>query len=226
MARVLVIEDDQQTAVEMIDELQRQGFTAEHADNGKLGLQRAMSDEFDVLTVDRMLPDTEGLTVVSSLRARGKNLPVLMISALSDIDERIRGLRSGGDDYLTKPFAPEEMIARIEVLLRRTATEVQVNRLRIADVELDIIRRTAMRQGEDLDLMPTEYKLLEFLMRNSGQVVTRTMIFEAVWNYHFDPGTNVIDVHVGRLRKKIDPPGVLPLIKTVRGAGYRFSETR
>ncbi|NNM51941.1 MAG: response regulator transcription factor [Pseudomonadales bacterium] len=226
MSRVLVIEDDLQTAQEIMGELQRHGFEAEHAGTGDLGLQKAMSGQFDILTVDRMLPDTDGLNVVSNLRERGLGLPVLMVSALSDIDERIRGLRAGGDDYLTKPFAPEEMVARIEVLLRRTLSSGLTNKLRVADVELDIIRRTASREGNDLDLLPTEYKLLEYLMRNSGQVVTRTMIFEAVWSYHFDPGTNIIDVHVGRLRKKIDPTGVAPLIKTIRGSGFMFCESR
>ena len=226
MSRVLVIEDDAQTAQEILSELQRYGFDAEHADTGQKGLQYAMSGGFDIMTVDRMLPDTDGLNVVSALRERGVGLPVLMLSALSDIDERIKGLRSGGDDYLTKPFAPEEMVARIEVLLRRTSVNSQANRLRVSDIELDLIKRTASRDGVELDLLTTEFKLLEYLMRNSGQVVTRTMIFEAVWNYHFDPGTNIIDVHVGRLRKKVDPSGVSPLIKTIRGSGFMFSEDR
>ncbi len=226
MSRVLVVEDDAQTALEIMAELNRHGFVTEHADTGARGLEQAMTGRFDIMTVDRMLPDTDGLKVVSRLREQGLELPVLMLSALSDIDERIRGLRAGGDDYLTKPFVPEEMVARIEVLLRRTLHVVQTKRLRVADIELDIIKRSAMRNDQDLDLLPTEYKLLEYLMRNSGQVVTRMMIFEAVWNYHFDPGTNIIDVHVGRLRKKIDPPGVTPLIKTIRGTGFMFCENR
>ena len=226
MSRVLVIEDDAQTAQEIMAELNRHGFITEHAGTGAQGLEQAMTGRFDIMTVDRMLPDTDGLNVVSRLREQGLDVPVLMLSALSDIDERIRGLRAGGDDYLTKPFVPEEMVARIEVLLRRTLQAAQANRLRVADIELDIIKRTAKRDDQDLDLLPTEYKLLEYLMRNSGQVVTRMMIFEAVWNYHFDPGTNIIDVHVGRLRKKIDPPGVTPLIKTIRGTGFMFCENR
>ncbi len=226
MSRVLVIEDDAQTAQEIMAELNRHGFVTEHAGTGAQGLEQAMTGRFDIMTVDRMLPDTDGLNVVSRLREQGLDVPVLMLSALSDIDERIRGLRAGGDDYLTKPFVPEEMVARIEVLLRRTLQAAQANRLRVADIELDIIKRTAKRDDQDLDLLPTEYKLLEYLMRNSGQVVTRMMIFEAVWNYHFDPGTNIIDVHVGRLRKKIDPPTVSPLIKTIRGTGFMFCESR
>ncbi len=226
MSRVLVIEDDAQTAQEIMAELNRHGFITEHAGTGAQGLEQAMTGRFDIMTVDRMLPDTDGLNVVSRLREQGLDVPVLMLSALSDIDERIRGLRAGGDDYLTKPFVPEEMVARIEVLLRRTLQAAQANRLRVADIELDIIKRTAKRDDQDLDLLPTEYKLLEYLMRNSGQVVTRMMIFEAVWNYHFDPGTNIIDVHVGRLRKKIDPPTVSPLIKTIRGTGFMFCESR
>ncbi len=226
MSRVLVIEDDAQTAQEIMAELNRHGFATEHAGTGAQGLEQAMTGRFDIMTVDRMLPDTDGLNVVSRLREQGLDVPVLMLSALSDIDERIRGLRAGGDDYLTKPFVPEEMVARIEVLLRRTVQAAQANRLRVADIELDIIKRTAKRDDQDLDLLPTEYKLLEYLMRNSGQVVTRMMIFEAVWNYHFDPGTNIIDVHVGRLRKKIDPPTVSPLIKTIRGTGFMFCESR
>jgi two-component system OmpR family response regulator len=142
-----------------------------------------------------------------------------MISALSDIDERVRGLRAGGDDYMTKPFAPDEMAARVEVLLRRRHAQTQT-RLRVADLELDLVRHAARRSGKPLSLLPTEYRLLEYLMRNCGQVLTRSMIFEAVWGFHFDPGTNVIDVHIARLRRKLDPPGTSPLIRTVRGSGY------
>jgi len=148
-----------------------------------------------------------------------------MISALSDVDERVRGLRAGGDDYLTKPFAPDEMVARIEVLVRRQRGTGRDAVLRVADLELDLITRSARRGGSVLELLPIEFRLLEFLVRNSGQVLTRTMIFEAVWGYRFDPGTNVIDVHIGRLRKKVDPPGAAPLIRTVRGSGYRLAET-
>ena len=166
-----------------------------------------------------MLPGLDGLAVVKSLRDAGVGTPVLMISALSDVDERVRGLRAGGDDYLTKPFAPDEMIARIEVLLRRRGAE-RTTVLRVGDLELDLIARHARRGASALELLPIEFRLLEFLVRNSGQVLTRTMIFESVWGYHFDPGTNVIDVHIGRLRRKVDAGGAAPLIHTVRGCGY------
>jgi len=149
----------------------------------------------------------------------------LMISALSDVDERIRGLRAGGDDYLTKPFAPDEMVARVEVLLRRQQPAARATVLRVADLQLDLIERSAKRGELALELLPIEFRLLEFMVRNSGQVLTRTMIFETVWGYHFDPGTNVIDVHIGRLRKKVDPAGFVPLIRTVRGLGYRLADT-
>jgi two-component system, OmpR family, response regulator len=172
-----------------------------------------------------MLPGLDGLAVVTALRTTGVHTPVLMVSALSDVDERVRGLRAGGDDYLTKPFAPDEMVARIEVLLRRQRTAARETMLRVADLELDLISRTVRRGALVIELLPIEFRLLEFLVRNSGQVLTRTMIFEAVWGYHFDPGTNVIDVHIGRLRKKVDPPGLPSLIRTVRGSGYRLAET-
>jgi len=183
-------------------------------------LIRAVSGEFEAVILDRMLPRLDGLTIVTVMRNTGVGIPVLMISALSDVDERIRGLRAGGDDYMTKPFASEELAARLEVLLRRRDAPLPQLTLSVADLELDLIARTARRGGEEIRLMPTEYKLLEFMMRNAGQVLTRTMIFEAIWSYHFDPGTNLIDVHLGRLRRKIDRPGVPQLIHTVRGSGY------
>jgi DNA-binding response OmpR family regulator len=164
----------------------------------------------------------DGIDVVSELRKRAVETPVLMISALSEVDERVRGLRAGGDDYLTKPFSPDELAARAEVLLRRrrNASATPETRLRVADLELDLVRHNALRNGQPLALLPTEFRLLEFLMRNAGQVVTRQMIFEHVWGFHFDPGTNVIDVHLGRLRRKIDGNGQPPLIRTMRGSGY------
>ena len=170
-----------------------------------------------------MLPGMDGIDVVAELRRAGRDTPVLMISALSDVDERVRGLRAGGDDYLTKPFAPDEMSARAEVLLRRRQPQAVVQRLRVADLELDLVSHVAYRGGQPLTLLPTEYRLLEFLMRNSGQVLTRTMIFETVWGFHFDPGTNVIDVHIARLRRKIDGTGQAALIHTVRGTGYMIA---
>jgi len=223
MARVLTIEDDAVTAHEIVTELTRRGNQVDWVDNGTAGLDRAVGGDYDAITLDRMLPGLDGLAVITALRDAGVETPVLMISALSDVDERVRGLRAGGDDYLTKPFAPDEMVARIEVLLRRHRATDRETVLRVADLELDLIERSARRGGSVLELLPIEFRLLEVLVRNSGQVLTRTMIFEAVWGYHFDPGTNVIDVHIGRLRKKVDPPGLPPLIHTVRGSGYRLA---
>jgi two-component system OmpR family response regulator len=225
MAKVLTIEDDAVTAREIVAELQSRGNQVDWVDNGAAGLSRASGGDYDAITLDRMLPGLDGLAVVTKLREAGVQTPVLMISALSDVDERVRGLRAGGDDYLTKPFAPDEMVARIEVLVRRQRGTGRDAVLRVADLELDLITRSARRGGSVLELLPIEFRLLEFLVRNSGQVLTRTMIFEAVWGYRFDPGTNVIDVHIGRLRKKVDPPGAAPLIRTVRGSGYRLAET-
>jgi two-component system OmpR family response regulator len=220
MARVLTIEDDETTAREIVVELNRHGFEVDAVADGREGLMRAVTGDYDAITLDRMLPGLDGLALLKVLREAGVETPVLMISALSDVDERVRGLRAGGDDYLTKPFAADEMSARLEVLLRRRRAPERQTVLRVGDLELDLITREARRSALSLRLLPTEMRLLEFLMRNSGQVVTRTMIFEAVWGYHFDPGTNLIDVHLGRLRRKVDPPGAAPLIRTIRGAGY------
>ena len=226
MPQVLVIEDDEVTAREIVAELSVHGMVADWVADGRHGLDRALEGSYDLITLDRMLPGMDGIDVVAALRRAQVDTPVLMISALSDVDERVRGLRAGGDDYLTKPFAPDEMSARAEVLLRRRHSAESGNRLRVADLELDLVRHVAHRNGQLLNLLPTEFRLLEFLMRNSGQVVTRTMIFETVWGFHFDPGTNVIDVHIGRLRRKIDSAGQSPLIRTVRGTGYMLAPTR
>jgi DNA-binding response OmpR family regulator len=223
MTKILAIEDDETTAREIVSELSRRGFLVEWASDGREGLVRAVSGEFDAVTLDRMLPGVDGLTIVSVMRNAGVEIPVLMISALTEVDERVRGLRAGGDDYMTKPFASEEMAARLEVLLRRSRAQPRQTVLRVQDLELDLVTREVRRGGREIGLLPTEFKLLEFLMRNSGQVLTRTMIFEAIWGYHFDPGTNLIDVHLGRLRRKVDPPGADPLIKTIRGSGYALN---
>ncbi|MFT4197806.1 MAG: response regulator transcription factor [Pseudoxanthomonas sp.] len=221
MPRILTIEDDTVTAQEIVAELSSHGLEVDWVDDGEEGLRRALAGGHDAITLDRMLPGLDGLALVSRLRRHGVHTPVLMISALSDVDERVRGLRAGGDDYLTKPFASDEMAARIEVLLRRHAQPpAQETRLAVAGLELDLLERCARRAGQELNLLPTEFKLLEFLMRNPGQVLTRTMLFEQVWGYHFDPGTNLIDVHIGRLRRKLDLPGLPPLIRTLRGSGY------
>jgi two-component system OmpR family response regulator len=220
MARILTIEDDPVTAREIVAELQAYGNEVECVSDGCTGLDHALHGHYDAITLDRMLPGLDGLAVVTELRRAGIDTPVLMISALSDVDARVRGLRAGGDDYLTKPFAPEEMAARIEVMLRHRRTSAPETVLRVGDLQLDLIARSAQRDTATLELLPIEFRLLEYLMRNAGQVLTRTMIFEAVWGYHFDPGTNVIDVHIGRLRRKVDTTGARPLIQTVRGCGY------
>ena len=220
--RVLTVEDDAVTGNEIVSELTQRGFAVDWVDNGRDGMARAMSDEYDAITLDRMLPGVDGLSILTAMRTVGIQTPVLMLSALGDVDERVRGLRAGGDDYLTKPFDPEELTARLEVLLRRrqAASVARETALRVGPLELDLISRKVRRDGEEVVLLPTEYRVLEFMMRHAGKTITRTMLFEAVWGYHFDPGTNLIDVHMGRLRKKIDPPGVPPLIQTVRGSGY------
>ena len=220
MPKILAIEDDATTGKEIVAELQQHGFDVEWVDDGRDGLLRAVSGDFDAVILDRLLPRMDGLAIVTVMRGAEVNIPVLMISALSDVDERIRGLRAGGDDYMTKPFASEELAARLAVQLRRRAAAPRQSTLSVADLDLDLMSRTAQRGGAEIKLMPTEFKLLEFLMRNSGQILTRTMIFEAIWGYHFDPGTNLIDVHLGRLRRKIDRPGLAPLIQTIRGSGY------
>jgi DNA-binding response OmpR family regulator len=221
MTRILVVEDDAQTANEINAALGDYGFAVDCASTGREGLLKAAADPYDAIVLDRMLPGgLDGLAVLTALRAAGVDAPVLILSALSAVDERVRGLRAGGDDYMTKPFNSEELTARLEVLLRRRGAGHRDMSLTAADLELDLISRTAHRAGAEIRLMPTEYKLLEYLMRNSGQILTRTMIFEAIWGYHFDPGTNLIDVHLGRLRRKIDRPGLAPLIHTIRGSGY------
>jgi len=224
LAKILTIEDDETTAQEIVTELSSHGFEVEWASNGKDGLELALSGHYDLITLDRMLPFIDGLAIVTTLREKNIDTPVLMISALSDVDERIDGLRAGGDDYLVKPFASEEMAARVEVLLRRRNRPERQTKLLVADLELDLVVRQASRGDMVLDLLPTEFRLLEYMMRNSGQIITRTMLFESVWGYHFDPGTNIIDVHIGRLRRKVDAPGLSPLIHTVRGSGYMLSE--
>ena len=222
MPKILAIEDDETTAAEIVRALSSRGFEVDHIADGAQGLSLAAQGAYDAITLDRLLPGMDGLSIASALRDQGVTTPILMISALDDVDERIRGLRAGGDDYLVKPFALDEMAARIEVLLRRRAIDADRLVLRYADLELDLIGRRATRAGRDLRLFPKELKLLEMFVRNSGQVLTRTMIFETVWGYSFDPGTNLIDVHVRALRRKLEDAGLPPLLHTVRGAGYRL----
>jgi two-component system OmpR family response regulator len=220
MTSILAIEDDEATAREIVSELTSHGFKVEWVADGREGLIRATSERFDAITLDRMLPSIDGLTIVTVLRNAKIDTPVLMISALTAVDERVRGLRAGGDDYLTKPFASEEMAARLEVLLRRQAAPSRETVLRVGGLELDLVTREARYGASEARLLPMEFKLLEFIMRNAEQLLTRTMIFEGVWGYYFDPGTNLVDVHLGRLRRKLDALGAPPMIQTVRGAGY------
>jgi two-component system OmpR family response regulator len=227
MSRILCIEDDETTAQEIISELTGAGFDVEWVADGREGLMRAVSEPFAAITLDRMLPNVDGLTIAQVMRQAGIDTPILMVSALSDVDERVKGLRAGGDDYLIKPFASEELSARLEVLLRRQRRAgARETILSAGDLEMDLVTRDVRRGGRDLKLLPTEFKLLELLLRNSGQVLTRSMIFESVWGYRFDPGTNLIDVHMGRLRRKVDPPGADALIQTVRGSGYALRVPR
>ena len=218
--RILVIEDDREAARYMIKGLRESGHVVDHAEDGETGLMMACGGGYDTLVVDRMLPNLDGLSVVQRLRDCGNETPVLFLSALGEVDDRVRGLKAGGDDYLAKPYAFSELLARIEALVRRRSPAEVETRLRVADLELDLLARTCTRAGTRIDLQPREFRLLEFLMRHAGQVVTRTMLLENVWEYHFDPQTNVIDVHMSRLRSKIDKNFEQPLVHTVRGAGY------
>lgn len=219
--RVLVIEDDLEQAGFIEKVLGDAGHDVVMADDGEKGLVKARESEFDALVVDRMLPEKPGLKLVEEFRNGGGTTPALFLSALSDVDNRVEGLKAGADDYLAKPFAPEELIARVEALGRRqTSGEPPVTKLKVGDLEMDLLSRKVTRGETKIDLQPREFKLLEYLMRHAGQTVTRTMLLEGVWNYHFDPQTNVIDVHISRLRAKIDKEFDSQLLQTVRGAGY------
>lgn len=222
--RVLVIEDDPDTATYIAKGLRESGHVVDHVMEGKEGLFMALEQRYDVMVIDRMLPGLEGLSIIQSLRASENKTPVLILSALGEIDDRVKGLRAGGDDYLVKPFVFSELLARLEALVRRTGREVADTVLRVGDLEMDLLARAVKRSGHVIELQPREFQLLEYLMRHRGQVVTRTMLLESVWDYHFDPQTNVIDVHVSRLRRKIDRDFGSSLLHTVRGAGYMLRE--
>ena len=227
--RILLVEDDPETSRFIRKGLREAGHAIDGAGDGKQGLLLALDEEHDVIVVDRMLPGLDGLSIVRSLRAAGRDTPVLVLSALGEVDDRVEGLRAGGDDYLVKPFALAELSARLDALARRRGGTgdggaAPVTRLVVADLEMDLLARTVKRAGQGIEMQPREFRLLEHLMRHAGQVVTRTMLLEAVWDYRFDPQTNVIDVHVSRLRRKIDRDFGPPLIHTVRGAGYVIRE--
>jgi two-component system, OmpR family, response regulator len=223
--RVLVIEDDRETALFLQRSLKENGHVADVASDGETGLAMAREGGWDVLIVDRMLPRLDGLSLIETLRREGARTPVLILSALGEVDDRVKGLRAGGDDYLTKPYAFSELLARIEALARRSAPEEANTRLVVGDLVLDRLTHKVTRGGEAIVLQPREFRLLEYLMKHAGQVVTRTMLLENVWDYHFDPQTNVIDVHISRLRSKIDKSFGNPLLHTVRGAGYSIRDS-
>lgn len=222
--RVLIVEDDKQTARYVRKGIEECGHSVDTAHDGAEGLAMALSRTYDVMIVDRMLPELDGLALIDHARTAGVQCPTLILSALDKVNDRVKGLRAGGDDYLTKPFAFVELLARIEALARRQNDSIGATRLEVSDLTMDVLSRTVMRAGKVIDLQPREYKLLEFLMRRTGHVVTRTMLLEGVWDYHFDPQTNVIDVHISRLRGKIDRGFATPLLHTVRGAGYNLRE--
>ena len=218
--QILLIEDDARVADHVAKGLREAGHLVDLARDGRDGLFKAAAEPFDAIILDRMLPEVDGLKILQTIRAAGDNTPVLILSALGDVDERIRGLRAGGDDYLPKPFALSELIARIEVLGRRGPAIAETTHLSIADLSIDLLGRTVSRAGRRIDLTQREFRILEYLMRNEGRVVTRSMLLEHVWDYSFDPQTNIIDQHVSRLRQKVDRDFAVALIETVRGTGY------
>ncbi|HEY7378317.1 MAG TPA: response regulator transcription factor [Steroidobacteraceae bacterium] len=222
--RILVVEDDREVARFIERGLKEAGHAVDLAADGRDGLFLAMSEPYQAIVLDRMLPQVDGLAILRALRGSNIDTPVLILSALGDVDDRVAGLRAGSDDYLIKPFAVSELLARLEVLQRRSSanTAGPVTTLRVADLEMDLLKRSVRRSGNKIDLQPKEFQLLEFLMRHADQVVTRTMLLEGVWDYHFDPRTNVIDVHISNLRAKIDRGATQPLLHTIRGSGYRL----
>jgi len=221
--RVLIVEDDREVAKNIAKMLRENGHVVDCAHDGDDGLAMAREGAFDVLIVDRMMPRRDGLSMISELRGEGDKTPALVLSAMGEVDDRVEGLKAGGDDYLVKPYAPSELLARVDALARRRDPDSAKTRLSVGELEMDLLARTVKRGEEAILLQPREFRLLEFLMRHAGQVVTRTMLLEKVWDYHFDPQTNVIDVHISRLRSKIDKPFGTTMLHTVRGAGYRLS---
>jgi len=222
--RILLIEDDKQAATYLVKGLVESGYSIDHAANGEQGLDLALSEHYDVLVVDRMLPKRDGLSLIRMLRADGNTTPILVLSALGEVDDRVEGLRSGGDDYLIKPYAFSELLARLDALVRRRIATKTVSYLKVADLELNLLNHKVSRAGQLIRLQPMELRLLEFLLRHAGQVVTRTMLLEQVWDLHFDPQTNVVDTQISRLRSKIDKDFDKPLLHTLRGIGYKLDE--
>jgi two-component system OmpR family response regulator len=217
---ILVVEDDPETAAQLVDSLSTSGYCVDWAADGDEGLSRGRSADYAVMAIDRMLPGLDGLSLIQRLREESITTPALIISALGEIDERVRGLRAGGDDYLVKPFSFIELLARLAALGRRSDTVAKETILRVGDLAVDLIARTASRRGKGIELLPKEFQLLEYLVRNEGRVVSRAMLLQHVWDLHFDPSTNIIDVYVGRLRRKVDDQQAYPLIHTIRGIGY------
>lgn len=222
--RVLIVEDDLEAAAYMGKGLKESGYVVDHVADGREALYRVAAEPYDAVVVDRMLPGVDGLTIVRTMRSAGNTTPVLILSALGDVDDRVKGLKAGGDDYLVKPYAFAELLARLEALLRRGRADAPDTMLKLADLEMDLVGRTVRRAGKPIELKPKEFALLEYLMRHAGHVVTRTMLLENVWDYSFDPQTNVIDVHISRLRQKIDKGHDKPLLATIRGAGYSLRD--
>jgi two-component system, OmpR family, response regulator len=218
--RILVVEDDAEAAGQLMEELTTSGYQVDLAANGNEALRLGSASDYAVITIDRMLPDIDGIAVMRRLRVQGNTAPFLIISALGEVDERVRGLRAGGDDYLVKPYSFVELLARIEALGRRSDVIAKETILRVGDLTIDLIDRTASRRGKEIELLPREFQLLEYLVRNEGRVISRAMLLQHVWDLHFDPSTNIIDVYVGRVRRKLDDEQAYPLIHTVRGVGY------
>jgi two-component system OmpR family response regulator len=222
--RALLIEDDRETADFVINGLTEEGHIVDHVSDGREGATQAMGEPYDIVIVDRMLPGLDGLSIVKALRGAGSKVPVLFLTSLGGVDDRVEGLDAGGDDYLVKPFAFSELLARVNALARRPPIRDGETRLKVSDLEMDLISRTVTRAGVEIDLQPREFRLLEILMRNKGRVITRTMLLERVWSFHFDPKTSVVETHISRLRSKIDKPFTRELIHTVRGSGYRIND--
>ena len=222
--RILLIEDDKQAAAYLVKGLVESGHNVDHAADGQIGLDLALSESYDVLVIDRMLPKRDGLSLIRMLRVDGKNTPILVLSALGEVDDRVEGLRAGGDDYLCKPYAFAELLARLDALIRRRTESATPKHLKLADLELSLLNHKVTRAGCVIRLQPMELRLLEFLMRHAGQIVTRTMLLEQVWDFHFDPQTNVVDTQISRLRGKIDKDFDRPLLHTLRGIGYKLDE--